>query len=98
MHGQGAEVCCIMHWCILSIFTSIPPIVHNLHTSFIAAYVLTNCLCSYDCTDVSGNVNITECSVQQLKFTLTEELNHNSEYLFLAACKDNGECVSENRN
>ena len=96
MQGQGAKVCRIMHCCILSIFTSIPPIVHNLHTSFITAYVLTNCLCSYDCTDVSGIVNITECSVQQLKFTLTEELNQNSEYWFLAACKDNGECVSEN--
>ena len=96
MHRQGAKVCHITHCCILSIFTSIPPIVHNLHTSFIAAYVLTKCLCSYDCTDVSGIVNITECSVQQLNFTLTEELNINSVYQFLAACNDNGECVSEN--
>ena len=69
---------------------------HNLHTSFIAAYVLTNCLCSYDGTGVSGIVNITECSVQQLKFTLTEKLDENAVYSFLAACKDNGECVSEN--
>ena len=88
-----------MHWRIRSIFTSIPPIVHNLYTSFIAAYVLTNCLCSYDSydgTDVSGIVNITECSEQRLKFTLTEKLNENAEYNFLAACKDNEECVSEN--
>ena len=69
---------------------------HNLHTSFITAYVLTNCSCSYDGTGVSGIVNITECSVQQLKFTLTEKLNVNAGYSFLAACKDKGECVSEN--
>ena len=68
---------------------------HNLHTTFITAYVLTSCLCSYDCTDVSGIVNITECSVQRLKFTLTKKFNEKAGYSFLAACKDNGECVSE---
>ena len=42
-------------------------------------------------------MEITGCSESGLNFTLTENLNINSQYTFLAACKDNdGTCVSEN--
>lgn len=45
-------------------------------------------------TEVSSFVNITECSLHRLTFTLIEELDRISQYQFFAACKDNGTCVS----
>ena len=52
-------------------------------------------LCIY--TGDSGLVNITECSESGLNFTLNKMLQGNSQYTFLAVCKDNnGTCVSEN--
>ena len=51
----------------------------------------------YIYTGDSGLVNVTECSESGLNFTLSNALQMNSKYTFLAACKDNdGTCVSEN--
>ena len=59
--------------------------VHNWHVHY-------SCVAT-DPED-SSIVSITECSVQHLTFTLTEALNINCVYWFLAACKNNGTCVS----
>jgi len=46
-------------------------------------------------TDLSSPIiNITECSVPQLGFTLMEPLGGSIVYTFLAVCKVNAECVS----
>ena len=46
-------------------------------------------------TDLSSAIiNITECSVPQLGFTLMEPLDASAIYTFLAVCKVNAECVS----
>ena len=45
-------------------------------------------------TDLSSAIiNITECSVPQLGFTLMKPLDGNIVYTFLAVCKVNAECV-----
>ena len=46
----------------------------------------------------SPAVIITECSVPNVTFSLTQTLNINSVYSFLAACMSNGSCVSANMN
>ena len=43
-------------------------------------------------------MNITECSVEHLTFTLLQQLDGNSQYYFIAVCSDKGMCVSDDVN
>ena len=50
-------------------------------------------------TGASPLVNITECSVSRVSFTLIQQINLQSNYTFFAACsRENGTCVSVNTN
>ena len=68
------------------------PYVQHLHSSSLYVAMAVVVLVSY--TDISPVVNITECSVERLTLRVLEKFGINH-YLFIAACKDHGRCVSE---
>ena len=70
---------------------------YSSHTTCICNIYTENC--SPGPTGASPLVNITECSVSRVSFTLIQQINLQSDYTFFAACsRENGTCVSVNTN